>query len=169
MDEAMASTALSIVLIVWAALCGAQDVWQLRVANVLTLGMLALALVFLLWTGHSMIGSSGGQALFGLLLALLFTLPGYALGKLGAADAKMLMALGLATDASTVLEVFVLASLTAAALMLLTRYLDRYPWFVRNTASGLLQGLAPRAGKSFPFAACMAFGVLVTLGLRLLA
>lgn len=158
----------SIVLIVWAALCGAQDIWRLRVSNYLTLGMLLVALVFLLAMRQSMTGAVFWQALAALALAMLLTLPGYALGKLGAADAKMLMALGLASSIITVLEVFVVASLLAAGLMLFTRYLDRYPWFVLHTSSGLLQRLAPRSGKSFPFAACMAVGVLVSLGLRLL-
>lgn len=160
--------AFSIVLIVWAAVCGAQDIGRLRVSNMLTLGMLGLALLVLLGSGQSMLGGSAWQAVLALLLAMLLTLPGYAMGKLGAADAKMLMALGLASTVMVVLEVFVVASLVAAGLMLLTRYLDRYPWFVRITSSGLLLHLAPRAGKSFPFAACMALGVLASLGGRLL-
>ncbi|MDQ8036067.1 MAG: prepilin peptidase [Pedobacter sp.] len=160
--------ASSIVLIGWAAVCGAQDIGRLRVSNVLTLGMLALALLVLLGSGHSMLGVSIGQAVLAFLLAMLLTLPGYALGKLGAADAKMLMALGLASTVMVVLEVFVVAGLVAAGLMLLTRYLDRYPWFVRATSSGLLLRLAPREGKSFPFAACMALGVITSLGSRLL-
>lgn len=154
--------AFSIVLIIWAALCGAEDVWRLRVSNILTLGMLALALIFLLLTGRALSGASPGQAILGLLLAMVLTLPGYAVGKLGAADAKMLMACGLAAGLWDVLEIFVVASLLAAGLMLMTRYLDRYPWFVRLTSSGPLLRLAPRAGKSFPFAACMAVGVLVS-------
>lgn len=154
--------AFSIVLIIWAALCGAEDVWRLRVSNILTLGMLVLALIFLLLTGRALGGVSPGQAILGLLLAMVLTLPGYAVGKLGAADAKMLMACGLAAGFVDVLEIFVVASLLAAALMLMTRYLDRYPWFVRRTSSGPLLRLAPREGKSFPFAACMAVGVLVS-------
>lgn len=165
----MSSSALSIVLIIWAAACGAEDVWRLRVSNWLTLGMLLLALVFLLAMGHSMTGVGAWQALAAFALAMVLTLPGYALGKLGAADAKMLMALGLASSLIIVLEVFVMASVLAAAIMLLTRYLDRYPWFVRHTSQGSLQRLAPRFGKSFPFAACMAIAVLFSLGIRLLA
>ena len=156
----------SIVLIIWAALCGAEDVWRLRVSNFLTLGMLAFAIMFLLLTGHTLTGASALQAALGLIVAMLLTLPGYALGKLGAADAKMLMACGLAAGFADVLEIFVIASLLAAALMLLTRYLDRYPWFIRLTSSGPLFRLAPRAGKSFPFAACMAVGVLFSQCLR---
>lgn len=167
-ETIIAPGALSIVLIIWAAICGMQDIWRLRVSNVLTLGMLAVAVVFLVLHGHSMTGGSVWQALYGLLLAMVFTMPGYVMGKLGAADAKMLMAVGLASTVMTVLEVFVVASLTAAALMLLTRYLDRYPVFVRASSSGVLQRLAPRAGKSFPFAACMAIGVFASQGWTLL-
>lgn len=167
-EAAIAPGAFSIVLIIWAAICAVQDVSRLRVSNVLTLGMLAVALVFLVLAGRSMTGGGPGQALLGVLLAMTFTLPGYAMGKLGAADAKMLMAIGLASGIMVVLEVFVVASLAAAGLMLLTRYLDRYPAFVRATSSGVLQHLAPRAGKSFPFAACMALGVFASQGWALL-
>ncbi len=154
--------AFSIVLIVWAAICGVQDMQRLRVSNWLTLGMLAVAAFWLVWTGQSMTGGSMAQAWLALGLAMVLTLPGYALGKLGAADAKMLMALGLASTVAAVLEVFVVASLVAAALMLLSRHLERYPVFVRMTSAGPLQRLAPRSGKSFPFAACMAVGVFIS-------
>lgn len=157
----------SIVLIVWAALCGAQDAWQLRVSNVLTLGMLVMALCALPVTGHSLTGAGWLSALGGLLVAALLTIPGYALGQLGAADAKMLMAFGLASSLPDLLEAFVVAAPLAAGIMLLMRYLMQYPLMVRLGSQGVLANFAPRPGKSFPFATCLAVGVLASQCLQM--
>jgi prepilin peptidase CpaA len=161
-DAILPPAAFSIVLIVWAAACGFQDVTKLRVSNVLTFGMMALALLVLLLGGRTLTGDTPWQAVLGLLVAMVLTLPGYALGKLGAADAKMLMACGLAMGMVEMLVVFVVGSLLGAGLMILTRLLDRYPLFLRWTSEGPLANFAPRPGKSFPFVACLAVGVLLT-------
>ena len=50
-----------------------------------------------------MLGASAAEGGWALLIALLLTLPGYALNKLGAGDVKLLMALALATDRPTIL------------------------------------------------------------------
>lgn len=153
----------SIVLVFWAALCAAQDLWQRRVSNVLTLGMMAFALCALLVSGQSLTGQGLLPAFLALGLAMLLTLPGYVLGLLGAADAKMLMAFGLASGVTDVLEVFVVAGLSSAFLMLLARRLEQFPVFARlMTSSGPLLHVTPRNGKTFPFALCLAMGVVVS-------
>lgn len=167
-DLQLPPAAFSIVLIVWAAFCGFHDIKSLRVPNVLTFGMMAVAIAVLALGGHAMSGASLWQAVLGLLLAMLLTLPGYALGKLGAADAKMLMACGLAMGWAQMLLVFLTGSLLGAALMVLTRVLERYPLFVRWTSAGPLANFAPRAGKSFPLVACLAVGVILVQVLLLL-
>ncbi len=158
----VAPAGFSIVLIFWAALCAMQDVRQLRVSNVLTLGMLVFALCALLVSGQSLTGGSVWGAWLALAIAAALTLPGYALGKLGAADAKMLMACGLATGVADVLEIFVVAGLLSAFFMILARQLDQFPVFTRWTAQGALLHFAPRKGKSFPFALCLGLGVVVS-------
>ena len=57
-----------------------------------------MALVWLLWSGTTWLGAPAEQGGWAALLALAFTLPGYALRRLGGGDVKLLTALGLATD-----------------------------------------------------------------------
>ena len=55
----------------------------------------------------------GSALVITLVLALVLTLPGYAMGKLGAGDVKLLMALALATDELHLLGTFVGAGVTS--------------------------------------------------------
>ncbi|NNA92559.1 prepilin peptidase [Pseudomonas gessardii] len=92
-----------LVVLVWLGVCAVQDIRQRQIANRLTLGAVLLALLYLLWSSTTWLGASraeGGGAVF---LALLLTLPGYALGRLGAADVKLLAALALASDSTYLL------------------------------------------------------------------
>ena len=82
-----------LVVFVWLVVCAQQDIRQRQIANRLTLGALLLALFYLLWSGSTWLGTSRAEGLWALCLALLLTLPGYALGRLGAGDVKMLAAL----------------------------------------------------------------------------
>ncbi len=59
------------------------------------------------------------EALVALLIALVLTLPGYALNKFGAGDVKLLVTLALATDRLTVLGTFIGAGLCAALWLLI--------------------------------------------------
>nr|WP_153443036.1 MULTISPECIES: prepilin peptidase [unclassified Pseudomonas] len=101
------------VLFIWFAACAAQDLYQRHIANSLTFGAAALALVYLLWTGTTWLGASAAEGGWALLIALVLTLPGYALNKLGAGDVKLLMALALATDRPILLGTFIGAGLSA--------------------------------------------------------
>lgn len=92
-----------LVVVVWLVLCAMQDIRQRQIANRLTLGMALLALLYLLWSGSTWLGTSRSEGLWALILALLLTLPGYALGRLGAADVKMLAALALASNSTYLL------------------------------------------------------------------
>ena len=92
-----------LVVVVWLVLCAMQDIRQRQIANRLTLGVALLALLYLLWSGRTWLGSSRSEGLWALILALLLTLPGYALGRLGAADVKMLAALALASNSTYLL------------------------------------------------------------------
>lgn len=92
-----------LVVVVWLVLCAMQDIRQRQIANRLTLGVGLLALLYLLWSGSTWLGTSRSEGLWALILALLLTLPGYALGRLGAADVKMLAALALASNSTYLL------------------------------------------------------------------
>ena len=88
----------SLVLFLWFTVCAAQDLRQRQIANTLTLGAAALALLYLVWTDSTWLGASAEQGGWAFFLALLLTLPGYASGRLGAGDVKLLAALALASD-----------------------------------------------------------------------
>lgn len=92
-----------LVVVVWLVLCAMQDIRQRQIANRLTLGVALLALLYLLWSGSTWLGTSRSEGLWALILALLLTLPGYTLGRLGAADVKMLAALALASNSTYLL------------------------------------------------------------------
>ena len=91
------------VVLLWFVACSIQDLLQRHISNFLTLGGAALALLYLLWTGHTWLGASATEGGWALLIALVLTLPGYALNKLGAGDVKLLIALALTTDRPTIL------------------------------------------------------------------
>src|SRR5476649_2342687 len=73
-------------LLLWFALCAEQDARQRQIANWLTFGGAAIALACLLISGHTLVGAPAAEGGWAFVLAVLFTLPGYALGRLGAGD-----------------------------------------------------------------------------------
>ena len=91
------------VVLLWFVACSIQDLLQRHISNLLTAGGAALAFLYMLWTGHTWLGASAAEGGWALLIALVLTLPGYALKRLGAGDVKLLMALALATDRPTIL------------------------------------------------------------------
>ncbi|MGC5699734.1 prepilin peptidase [Pseudomonas sp. NFXW11] len=149
-----------LVLWAWLALCAVQDLRRQHIANALTLGPALLAAVYLLWTGSTWLGAPAGQGGWALLLALLFTLPGYAMGRMGAGDVKLMAALGLASDPLHLLGTFI----GAGACSLL--------WLLVASRPGAAQkqGLAPQGeasagerSKKYPFAPCVLLGMLLTV------
>lgn len=112
-----------VVILLWLGLCALQDMRQRQIANGLTLGAALLALIFLLWTGTTWLGapaSEGGRAF---ALALLLTLPGYALGRFGAGDVKLLAALALASTLDYLLWSLIGAALFQACWVLVSQRL----------------------------------------------
>ena len=106
-------------LFLWFFLCALQDFKQRKIANTLTLGGTALALVYGLCSGHTWLGAQLAEGLGALTLALLLTLPGYAMGRLGAGDVKLLAALALASDRHYLLGTLVGAGLSMASWLLI--------------------------------------------------
>jgi prepilin peptidase CpaA len=148
------------VLLIWLTLCAAQDVRERHIANGLTLGAGGLALTYLLWTGTTWLGAEAVQGGWALLLALAFTLPGYALKRLGAGDVKLMATLGLATDGMHLLGGFIGAGLASAFWLLLAPRLWLY------MGQGLrerLRYLGPGTSRKQPFAPFVLVGMLLTL------
>src|SRR5690606_12957253 len=102
-------------LLAWGMCCAIQDARQRRISNVLTLGGGAVAIAFLVWTGHSLTGVTPGTVILGLLLAVLLGLPGYIGGRMGAGDVKLLAALALASSPLHVLGTIAGASVAMLA------------------------------------------------------
>jgi prepilin peptidase CpaA len=150
----------SFVLLIWLALCAAQDARQRRIANALTLGVGGLALLYMLWTGSTWMGAEARQGGWACLLALAFTLPGYFMGRMGAGDVKLLTALALATDGIFVLYVFIGAALASVVWWLLA------PRVWLHMSQGLrvhLRSMQPDASKKPPFAPFVLAGSLLAL------
>ena len=145
----------SFILLVWLLVCAAQDARQRRITNLLTVGVGALALGFLLATGSTWLGAQAGQGGWAVLLALAFTLPGYLMGRMGAGDVKLMTALGLATDGIFVLWTFVGAGIASVLWLLLAPRV----WLHMN--QGLrdrLRYLGPGSSKKLPFAPFVLLG-----------
>lgn len=159
-NPATFASAFSIAVLLWAAACGLQDLIRLKVPNTLTLGMWVVAGLFLL-TGKGLMGQTVALSLWGALAAAALSLPGYALNKLGGADVKMLVAIGLAAGLWNMLSTFVVSSFLALAVMLLMRQLAYMPAVVQLTSKGPLANLVARPGKSFPLVFFMAIGLIV--------
>ncbi|WP_064117283.1 A24 family peptidase [Pseudomonas fluorescens] len=150
----------SFILLLWLLLCAAQDARQRRIANSLTLGAAAVALVYLLWSGSTWLGAEAGQGGWACLIALLLTLPGFFMGRMGAGDVKLMTALGLATDGLFILGVFIGAGVASLVWMLLA------PRVWLHMSQGLrdrLRYLAPDKSKKLPFAPFVLIGTGLVL------
>lgn len=149
----------SIVLLMWLALCTEQDVRQRQISNSLTLGVAACALVWLFVTGQSWIGAEASDAGWALAIVMLLTLPGYWLGRFGAADVKLLGALALATSQQYVLGTFIGAGVSVLVWLICRRRL----WTLANPkVKKRLQRLAEQMGDKQPFAPYVLAGFLLT-------
>jgi prepilin peptidase CpaA len=150
----------SFILVLWLLLCAAQDARQRRIANSLTLGAAAVALVYLLWSGSTWLGAEAGQGGWACLIALALTLPGFFMGRMGAGDVKLMTALGLATDGLFILGVFIGAGVASLVWMLLA------PRVWLHMSQGLrqrLRYLAPDKSKKLPFAPFVLIGTGLVL------
>jgi prepilin peptidase CpaA len=150
----------SFVLLIWLTLCAAQDIRERHIANGLTLGAGALALAYLSWTGSTWLGAEGAQGAWAFLLALAFTLPGYALRRLGAGDVKLMTALALATDGAHLLGTFIGGGLASVLWQLLAPKVWLY---MSQGLRGYLRHLAPGTSNKRPFAPFVWVGFILAL------
>ena len=150
----------SFVLLIWLALCAAQDARQRRIGNALTLGVGSLAAAYLVLTDHTWLGAEAAQGGWAVLLALALTVPGYILKRFGAGDVKLMTALALATDGAHLLGVFIGAALTSALWILLVPKL----WLhMRQGLRKHLRYMAPEMSKKLPFAPFVLAGTILAL------
>ncbi|AOE87647.1 prepilin peptidase [Pseudomonas sp. TCU-HL1] len=147
-------------LLAWTALCALQDLQQRRISNGLTLGGTALALLYLLVRGETLLGASPAEGFSAAGLALLLTLPGWWLGKLGAGDVKLLLGIALCSHPPFVLYCLIGAGAAYLAWALLSRPLwPALPTGLRT----LLQQVAPEHVRRYPFAPFLFAGSLLAL------
>lgn len=114
----------SVVILLWLGLCALQDMRQRQIANSLTLGAALLALIYLLWRGTTWLGAPAGDGGWAFAVALLLTLPGYALGRFGAGDVKLLGALALASNLDVLLWSLIGAAVFQGAWVLICQRLS---------------------------------------------
>ncbi|MBV4451424.1 MULTISPECIES: prepilin peptidase [Pseudomonas] len=130
-----------VVILLWLGLCASQDIHQRQIANGLTLGAALLALIYLSWVGATWLGAPGSEGGWAFAVALLLTLPGYALGRFGAGDVKLLAALALASSLDALLWSLIGAAVFQGAWVL-----------IRQRFSGRRGEAARQASKKQPFA-----------------
>lgn len=147
----------TLVLFVWLALCAWQDAAHRRISNWLTLGGCALALVWLSIAGTTWLGARPVEAAFAAFLALLLTLPGYWLKRLGAGDVKLLLFIALTSTPRTLLFCIVGAGAAYLVWAMTTRRLwHRIPSKIQR----YIPMLAPEHRHEFPFAPFLLVGFL---------
>ena len=149
-----------LVVCFWFLVCAVQDIRQRQIANRLTLGAALLALVYLFWSGTTWLGAPGEQGLWALALTLLLTVPGYALGRFGAGDVKLLAALALMSDSEHVLGALIGAGVTNALWLFGAPKL--WPLMSQRLRKRLGY-LVPDASKKLPFAPFLLVGFVLTL------
>jgi len=150
----------SVFLLIWLMICAAQDARERHIANALTLGIGALALAWLLWTGKTWLGAEAWQGGQAFLLALAFTLPGYWMGRLGAGDVKLVTALALATDGMHVLGTFIGAGIASVLWLLISPKVWLY---MGQSLRGHLRYMGPEMSKKQPFAPFVLVGAALTM------
>ena len=140
-----------LMIILWLMACAYMDAREQRVPNALTLPMMALALLQLALHQSSLSNAPASAALIAAGLALVLTLPGFILARLGGGDVKLLLALGLASSPPVVLASFIYGSVALACWALVRRWR-----FGTNLAS-----------PEMAFAPSLLFGVLLNMALPL--
>lgn len=145
----------SLVVFLWLMACAVQDIRERQIANWLTLGAALLALGWLFTNGTTWLGAPGDEEWWGFALVLLLTLPGYAMGRFGAGDVKLLAALALASSVHCVLWSFVGA--TVSQLMWIVLWPRVWP-LVSQRVRNRLGFLAPQPSTKLPFAPFLLVG-----------
>lgn len=145
-----------VLLLGWGAACAFQDMQRKAIGNGLTLTAFAFALLHLMLTDQTLLGSTPGDAAVALIYILLLTLPGYALSRLGAGDVKMLSAIAVASNSSFALICFIVAGISMAIWYSARSHYTKLPWSFRFR----FPLMVPQQKQSLPFAPFIFTGML---------
>jgi prepilin peptidase CpaA len=157
---------LTWILITWLLLCVLTDMCWRKLPNVLTLGMYIPALFILIYTHQTALGGSYMSAIAGWFIAIVLTMPAYAIRWLGAGDVKLISVMGLIGGLNFILFSFVLASLATLLIILTWQSCQKFfPYFnLKLSRWGYrLPAVSLIRGRIIPFGAMLAMGAIVTL------
>lgn len=136
----------------WALVVGIEDIRRRRIPNALTYGAMLVGIAGWLVSGSAPLGTSGISLLSGAAVGLLFTIPGYLVGKLGAGDVKLLLAIAFLGGFPAVLTSFVVGALVAGAIAV--------AWLTLGARFGMIP---MAAGRQLPFGAALALGYIAAV------
>jgi len=150
----------------WTVAAMIYDWRDMRLPNVLTLGAMACAILYLFLFGHGPLGASWLSSLLAGLAAFVILLPPYALHAIGAGDVKFLMAIGLLGGPVILLPTLLVSGLLAGAMAAwMLAYSGRLPvlsLFLQHLGVPiLLPGALPQ--KNLPFGVPLGIGFLLTM------
>ncbi|MCB5187291.1 prepilin peptidase [Methylobacillus caricis] len=145
------------IICVWAGVLSFYDLTQRRIPNVLSLGALLLGLGYMVIAGQTYYGQPVSSAFWGMAVAFLLTIPGYASHTLGGGDVKLLAAIAVLFGVKVVVTSFVIASLGVFSLLVVWWY------FTPQLLSLGWVACAPRKRRYIPFGAAIALAMCVTV------
>ena len=152
--------------LLWLLLVAVYDFRQRRVPNWLVLAGAAVALAALAF-GAQPFGVTWSSALWGAGVGFAFLLFFYVIRLMGAGDVKFAAALGLWVGLSALAQIWIVASLVAAAHSLLWLALRRWPLAPRlalilsGPASAASGGTTPTRARFIPYAAYLSLAAVV--------
>jgi prepilin peptidase CpaA len=153
-------------MLLWAIAIALADLRRRKIPNLLTLPACIVGLAWMALSGHCMTGEAWVSGLWAGAFGLAVTVPAYALGKLGAGDAKYLLAIGLLSGWPVTRDTFVIAAALGVAVAAGWWFLQHKPWaraFLQPFAP-MFKALTESAGKSSD-QLYMPFGTLLSIGL----
>lgn len=148
------SDSVSLLIPLWLLACAISDWQSRRVPNTYTYGFLFAAAACLAVQGQTLSGSGWQEGVFGMAVAALLTLPGFALNRLGGGDVKLLAGLGLATSPLTVVVTFVVGTLVLTLGAVVNRL---------RPAPGEDDMAADFTSREWPFVPGLLIGYLVAM------
>lgn len=150
-----------------ALLVAVEDAYARRVSNLLLLTAMSASLMLFLWVGENLTPHLGGLG-----LGLLWLLPFYVVGWMGAGDVKLFAVFGWLLGWTSLLPIWVVGSLLAGVHALLVISARQWPmplpllrWQKRWQSSRLgVAAQAARAGRTgLPYASYLGAGALLTV------
>ena len=140
---------IEIILTVWCICVGASDMYARRIPNILTLGASIIAALWLITTGHALLGANWQSVALGIVIGLTLTFPAYVSEMLGAGDVKLLLAIALIGGWYLTLLTYVVASAFALIFCLFRVFASKLSKLQNNSRRWIPFGSALSAGLLF--------------------